>query len=230
LSSVKTKRAARAQASPVADVPAALACAPKRVGRPRRPAEPRNPEPHERQEFADRLQAIVAALETGDLANDVRLFLQKMLRRHDLLRSVDAKRFHAKGEEEVTLLLRTVFESSNGAAALTVPILRAVSNCMEPRYVDHGLAWIEFFDSVRLVELLDQIRALDFCAEGDLETHLRAAIWRRLVRRFCPPKIAAPKKPPARPKMVRPPGVSEGSWQTVLALRKPKKKQLLTAA
>jgi hypothetical protein len=101
-----------------------------------------------------------------------------------------------------------------------LPILRAVSSCMEQRWVDQGLAWIEFFDSVRLVELLDQIRSLDFCSEGDLETHLCSAIRRRLVRRFGAPKIAAPKKPPARPKMVRPPGVSEGSWQTVLALRK----------
>jgi hypothetical protein len=155
----------------------------RRVGRP-----PKLPEltisaplPHERQEFVDRLQAIIDALEIGDLPKDVRLFLQKKLRRHDFLRSVDAKRFHAKGEEEVTILLRTVFESSNGAAALTMPILPAVSGCMEPRWVDHGLAWIEFFDSVGLVRLLEQIRALDFCDEGDLETHLREAFggdWR----------------------------------------------------
>jgi hypothetical protein len=119
----------------------------KRIGRPPKPPELTIGEPHhERREFADRLQAIIDAVEIGDLSKDVRLFLQKKLRRHDLLRSVDAKRFPAKGDERVTILLRTVFESSNGAAALTVSILRAVSNCMEPRWVDQGLAWIEFFD------------------------------------------------------------------------------------
>jgi hypothetical protein len=204
----------------------------KRIGRPPKPPELTIAEPHhERQEFADRLQAIIDAVEIGDLPKDVRLFLQKKLRRHDLLRSVDAKRFPAKGDERVTILLRTVFESSNGAAALTVSILRAVSNCMEPRWVDQGLAWIEFFDSVGLVELLEQIRALDFCDEGDLENHLREAIRRRLVRRFGPPKIAVvPKKPPARPKMARPPGVSEQTWNEVIALRKKRPKSARMAA
>src|ERR1700686_4807523 len=129
----------------------------KRIGRPPKPPELTIAEPYERQEFADRLQAIVDALEIGDLPKDVRLFLQKKLRRCDILRSVDARRFPAKGEEQVTVLLRTVFESAgNGAAALTVPVLRAVSNCMEPMWVERGLAWIEFFDSVGLVELLEQ--------------------------------------------------------------------------
>jgi hypothetical protein len=197
----------------------------KRIGRPPKPPELTIGEPHhERQKFADRLQAIIDAIEIGVLSKDERLFLQKILRRCDLLRSIDAKRFPAKGEEQVTLLLRTVFESSNGAAALTVPILRAVSGSMEPRWVDRGLAWIELFDSVGLVELLEQIRALDFCDEGDLEKHLREAIRRRLVRRFGPPKIAVvPKKPPTRTKLARPAGVSERSWNEVIALRKSKR-------
>src|ERR1700688_1896626 len=105
------------------------------------------------------------------------------------------KRFPAKGDELVTILLRTVFESSNGGAALTLPILRAVSYCMESRWVDRGLEWIEFFDTINLLELQEQIRALDFCDEGNLEQHLRDAIRRRLVRHFGPAKIAVPKKP-----------------------------------
>lgn len=203
----------------------------RKVGRPPKPPEPRTAEPHERREYVERLDAIVDALEIGDLPQDVRLFLQKMLRRCDLLRSVDAKRFPAKGDEQVTILLRTVFESQNGAAALTMPILQAVSSCMEPRWVDQGLAWIEAFDSIGLVELLEQISALDFCDESDLETHLRGAIWRRLGRRFGPPKIAVvPKKPPARPKTARPPGVSEQSWNEVIALRKKRPKAARMAA
>jgi hypothetical protein len=173
---------------------------PSKRGRPPNPQEPNGSEPHDRPEFATRVQSIIDALEIGDLARDVRLYLQMLLRRGDLLRATDAKRFPETGSECVTLLLRTIAESSNGTTALTLPILRAVSSCMDPRFTDRGLLWIEFFDTVRLVELLEQIRALDFCSDADAETHLRAAIRRRLERRF-PHQVAAVKakaapKPP----------------------------------
>jgi hypothetical protein len=125
----------------------------KRIGRPRKSPEPKKPLDYERQELADRLQVILDAVEIDDIPKDVRLYLQKMLQRCDRLRSFDPQRFTARGEEEVTLLLRTVFESSNGAAALTLPILMAVSNCMRPVWVDRGLAWIEAFDRIDLVGL-----------------------------------------------------------------------------
>jgi hypothetical protein len=75
------------------------------------------------------------------------------------------------------------------------------------------------------VELLEQIRTLDFCDEGDLDTHLREAIRRGLVRRFGAPNIAVvPKKPASpRPKTARPAGISEATWNDVLAMRKPKR-------
>jgi hypothetical protein len=195
----------------------------KRRGRPPRPPEPRTPEPHERQEFADRLQAILGALEIGDLAKEVRLYLQKMLRRLDLLRAVDAKRFPTKGDEEVTLLLRTVFESSNGAAALTLPILRAVSSCMHARWTGQGLAWIEAFDAIDLRAILLQARELDiFRDEEDLEHHLSIGIRNRLRKILGPEVVPQPKpqKPPARPKLARPAGVSEETWAEIVALRK----------
>jgi hypothetical protein len=165
---------------------ATLAKSGKRVGRPPTAPEPRKPEPHERPEYADRLQVIVDALEIGDLPDDARLYLQAVLRRCDVLRDIGAKRFPNTGEEKITLLLRTVAESTNGPAALTAPILRAVSSCMEPAWVDLGLAWIEAFDAINLWELQEQIRALDFCDEQEIPTHLREAIRRRLRQRFGP--------------------------------------------
>lgn len=86
--------------------------------------------PRQRQEHAGRLDAILAAIEIGDVTKDVRGYLQKILQRADVLRSFDPKRFPDNGEGRVTLLLRLVFESSNGAAALTLPILEAVSACI----------------------------------------------------------------------------------------------------
>ena len=80
----------------------------KPIGRPPKTEEPKGPELYERREYRDRLQIIVDALEIDKLSKDVRLYLQMLLRRYDLLRATDAKRFPAKGEEQVTLLLRAV--------------------------------------------------------------------------------------------------------------------------
>jgi hypothetical protein len=144
-----------------------LAKSGKRVGRPPTPREPDAPEPHEAREYADRLQALVDALEVGELAKDVRLYLQRTLRRCDLLRSIDADRFPTKGDERVTVLLRAVFESTNGAPALTVPILRAVSSCMEPAWVEKGLAFIEAFDFIDLAALWSTLGDLGLVDQFD---------------------------------------------------------------
>ena len=60
----------------------------KRVGRP--PSPPGltvKDAPYERKEYADRLRAIVDAVEVGDLSKDVELYLQMLIRRYDLLSS-----------------------------------------------------------------------------------------------------------------------------------------------
>ena len=64
--------------------------------------------------------------------------------------SVDARR---KGEERVIPLLPTIAESTNGPSALTLPILRAVADCMKPAWVEKGLALIEAYDAIDLVAL-----------------------------------------------------------------------------
>ena len=190
---------------------------PSPVGRPRSPEVfgPPRPQPHEREEYFKRLASILDAVEIHDLPRDVRLYLQFLLCRCDRLRSIDAKRFPAKGEEQITILLRTVFESSNGATALTSPILRAVSICMLPQWVDRGLEWIEAFDRIDLVGLRATL------SELGLEDQLDRVLRRKLEEILGAPKAAAiQKKPPARPKAARPPMVSESVWSEVTALRK----------
>ncbi|WFU40166.1 hypothetical protein QA640_39155 [Bradyrhizobium sp. CB82] len=123
--------------------------------------------------------------------------MQTLLRRYDLLRGIDPKRFTAKGEEQVTLLLRTVFESSNGAAALTVPILRAVSGCMHKTWVEKGLAFIEAYDRIHLVGLHGMLT--DLGLEDQLERVLRHKLKEILGSPLAP---AAPKKTP-RPNVAR---------------------------
>lgn len=192
----------------------------KRVGRPRNPPPPPASEPHEAPEFVDRIQAIIDALEIEDLSADVRLHLQFRLRRYDVLRASDAQQFPEIGAEQITLLLRTVHESSNGAPALTLPILKAVSRCMNPIWVSQGLKWIESFDSIDLVGLHQLL--LDLGIEDQFDRVLRRKLEVILGSPY-PPVVQ--KKQPARPKPARPAEISQQSWNEVLAVRKLKRKK-----
>jgi hypothetical protein len=139
-------------------------------GRPPKPWEPASPDPWTRQEYVDRLRTILDALEIGDLAQDSRLYLQRMLRRYDVLRAFDGQRFTAAGEQEATLLLRLVAESTNGPAALTAPILRAMDGCHKP-WVERTSELFEAFDATDLVKLHDDLVGLGL--EDQLERTLR---------------------------------------------------------
>jgi hypothetical protein len=194
----------------------------KRIGRPPNREAPRSPALWESPAIDKQVDEILTSLDVPKIDAETRGIFQRMIHRQ--------KYFGGDAKGRIIFIIRTITESNGNEGALIGPIVSAVSSCMEPRWVDLGLAWIEFFDSVGLEELLERIRALDFCDGSDLEGHLRAAIWRRLVRHFGPPKIAAPKKPPARPKMARPPGVSEQSWNDVVALRKKRPKAARMAA
>jgi hypothetical protein len=194
-----------------------LADAPRRVGRPPKPEQfgPRTPEPHERPEYARRLQVILDAVEVPELDRDVRLFLQRIIRRCDVLRNLDAKRFTAKGEETVTILLRAVFESANGAPALILPILRAALGCMHPVWIAKGLRLLEAYDRIDLIALHSTLSDLG------LEDQLERALHRKLESILGRPELPqVPTKPPARPKLARPAGVSEETWADIVALRK----------
>ena len=172
---------------------------PVRLGRPRAPEEfgPPKPEPHERKEYAARLQVLLDAVEIAALGWDERAYLQRMLWRHDRLENCDRKRFPNQGAEQVTHLLRLVFESTNGAAALRLPILRAVSGCMHPVWIEKGLGFIEAFDLIDLVGLNDTL------VELGLDDQFDRALRRKLVAVLGPP-VEQPSKP-VKPVKEKPP-------------------------
>ena len=143
---------------------------------------------HDRQEFADRLQAILDALEISELALDARLYLQKIIRHCDLARSINPK-LALKGEEKITVLLRTVFESANGAAALTLPILDAVSTCLRPVWVSRGLGLLEALDQVDLVGLHSTL------AELGLADQVGRVLYAKIEAILGPPTVAPAAKP-----------------------------------
>jgi hypothetical protein len=169
----------------------------RRAGRPRTPEAfgPPKPEPHHRQEYWKRLDAILDAMEIVELDRDARLFLQRIIRTHDALRAFDPNRFTSRGEDDVVVILRVVAESSNGPAALTLPILRAVSGCMQDAWI--GLRLIEAYDAIDLVGLHATLRDLG------LEDQLERALRRKLEAILGRPELpSVPTKPP-RPRSGR---------------------------
>ena len=190
---------------------------PARVGRPRSPEEfgPPKPELHQREEYVARLQAILDALEIPDLGRDERLYLQRILCRTDRLHDIDPQRFKTRGEDQVIMLLRAIAETTNGIAALTSPIMKAVGSCLHyDAWKNRGLELLEAMDQVPLLEIQSALQGLG------LAEHLDKAVRWRLTQilgsPFAPP--AKPKKP-AR-KTVKPTTVSQATWDEMLAMRK----------
>ena len=69
------------------------------------------------------MQSLLDAVEIDALPEDARDWLQRVLWRDAM--------FFGGADCKVTLLLRVVYESANGGSALTLPIMRGVSNaCM----------------------------------------------------------------------------------------------------
>jgi hypothetical protein len=197
--------------------------APRRVGRPRTPEPhgPPKPEAHDRREYRDRLQAILDAVEVADLDTDARRYLQRQLRIHDMLQSQDPRRFSTRGEETVILILRVIAESSNGTAALTPPILRAVNINMHAPWVAQGLRLIEAYDAIDLVALHAQL-----CDLG-LDDQLERALRTKLTAILGPPVSPAKPEPKLkRGRWTRPPGISQEVWAAIVAKRRVRRNAL----
>jgi hypothetical protein len=190
---------------------------PRPRGRPRSPEEfgPPKPQPHQRKEFVTRLQAILNALELPDLGRDERMYLQRTLWRADSLCNFDPKRFTIRGEDRVILLLRSIAETTNGAEALTLPIMKAVSSCLYDAWTDRGLAWLEALDRVPLLEILRMLS--DLGLHDHFEDTLRWKLTKILGSPFAP--LPAKQKAPAR-KMVKPPTVSQATSDEARAVRR----------
>lgn len=186
-------------------------------GRPRAPEEfgPPKPEPHQRKEFVTRLQSILDALEIPDLGRDERIYLQRILWRADLLCSFDPGRFSIRGVDRVILLLRSIAETTNGPEALTLPIMRAVSFCLHDGWTNRGLAWLEALDRVPLLEILRTLN--DLGLQDHLEDALRWRLTQILGSPFAPQPVKLKKR---APKMVKPPTVSQATWDEVMEMKK----------
>jgi hypothetical protein len=111
--------------------------------------------------------------------------------------------FHGDGRGHLTLLITTVVESEGNEGALIPPVISAVNATMRPEWTAKGMQWIEAFDKIPLLSILDNMRSLELFRESSLGEYLGFSIQNRLWKAFGPdvvpaaPKVKAPKKPPA---------------------------------
>jgi hypothetical protein len=187
-----------------------------RRGRPRGPEEfgPPKPDPHQRNEYAKRLQSLLDALDIPELGLDERMYLQRILWRADRLHSFDPARFPARGANHVVFLLRSIAETTNGVAALKLPILMAVSACLDDAWTSQGLQFLEAMDQVPLLEMQAALRSFG------LEEHLDRAVRWKLTEILGPPIVPQQPTKPAPRMMKKPPTVSRATWDEVMAMRK----------
>jgi hypothetical protein len=161
------------------------------MGRPRNPPPTPDVEPWDRPAVTKQIDAILASVEAPPVDADVRRLLARQYWRRE--------KYFGGDKGETTLLLRTIIESTNGPEALVEPIVSAVSLCMRPEWTKKGLAWIEAFDRIPLVSLLQTMR--DLFGEKDARQHLETVIRRKLyailqAATAKPAKAKLPPKPP----------------------------------
>jgi hypothetical protein len=125
---------------------------------------------------AEALDRLLKALEAPPVDEAARARLARSLDRH--------------GEQHVILLVRTVIESEGNANALVEPIISAVSSVMifHPEWAGRGLAWIEAFDNVPLMALLQTMRDLDVFQPGEIGHYFFMVLRNRLRKVFDPPE------------------------------------------
>ncbi|UPJ78565.1 hypothetical protein IVB16_27340 [Bradyrhizobium sp. 183] len=88
--------------------------------------------------------------------------------------------FDQHGAGHLTLVLRTITESTGNERALKAPIIWAVSDLIaaQPAWADLGLRWIEAFDEVNLLALMRQTQP------NRQAVQLRAAVCTLLFERL----------------------------------------------
>jgi hypothetical protein len=92
------------------------------------------------------------------------------------------------GDGHVIITLRTIVESSGNERALTASGIQGVSDLVlaHPSWPDHGLAWIEAFDNIDLIELAKMAKAN--CKAVPKREAMAAMLYERLAPIFDPPR------------------------------------------
>ncbi|MGM5025719.1 hypothetical protein AB8B02_05795 [Tardiphaga sp. 862_B3_N4_1] len=130
----------------------------------------------------DRLQRLLVRLERPLIDAAVRARLLRLLQFYD--------------EGHIVLLIATITESEGNENALVEPVVSAVSNVINqhPEWVARGGQWLEAFDQIPLMEMLQAMRALDLFRERTIGNYYAMALRNKLARVFA--EMDAPPAPP----------------------------------
>lgn len=170
----------------------------KPTGRPRRKPSAPAPIPPDRwlaPEWGKKLDKVLADTEAPPIDAAVRGMLLRMIYRRD---TYDG----GGGSGHVRLLIRTITESEGNEGALIEPIVSAVSSCMRSRWTRRGLAWVEAFDQIPLLKILETMRSLGLFREESLAHYLSMIIHNRLLKILDAPKPIKVKPEPKPPRSV----------------------------
>jgi len=146
--------------------------------------------------FAKQVDEILIELDEVPLVDaQVRFTFQKILYR--------AGKFGTDGRGDVTLLIRTITESSGNENALVEPIITAVALVMRPEWTNLGLRWIKAFDQIPLMATLQTMRSLNLFSERSMALYLSMVIRNKLAA-ILKPVVSKPAPVRAKPKAKRP--------------------------
>lgn len=146
--------------------------------------KPRPPDP-------DRLQRLLIQLDRPLIDAAVRARLLRVLQFHD--------------EGHIVLLITTITESEGNENALVEPVVGAVSNVINqhPEWVARGGQWLEAFDQIPLMEMLQAMRALDLFRERTIGNYYAVALRNKLARVFAETDAPTARAEPNRTSAAR---------------------------
>jgi hypothetical protein len=94
-----------------------------------------------------------------------------------------------------------LLESSGNEDAIGEPIIvSAVAGCLEPKFIDRGVALIEAFDQIPMTTILNTMRGLDLFRESSLGLYYGIVLRNKLAA-ILEPLVSKPA--PGRAKRVK---------------------------
>lgn len=144
----------------------------------------------ETDELAAEVRGILAAIDAPPANDRVMFEFQKTLHR--------SRMFGEDGRGKIVMTCRCILESQGNEDAFSEPFVSAVlSAAGSTEFADRGLELIEAFGQIRLVDILETMRSLEFFRISEAESALRQIVRNKLRRILSSPQpepVSAPSK------------------------------------
>jgi hypothetical protein len=139
-------------------------------------------------ELAAEVRSILDAIDGPPTDAEVMFQFQKILYRR--------KYFDYDARGQIILTCRCILESEGNQGAFAEPFVSAVhSVCSKKEFADRGLELIEAFDQIRLTEIVEAMRGLEYFPKSDVSIVLSQIVRNKLRRLLFPPQPEPGKAP-----------------------------------